>query len=368
MSRSYLSSTALLTLSYLLRTFRDKTALFFTFLFPLMFLLVFGALNTGGTVRFDVAIVNRSDTAFSQELARELENQSIFKLDSSITTLEQAREQMGRGYLDTVIELPAGFGAPNEAAVPSGTAVIYFEEASPQAGQTVAAIIQQQFTNLNRQLTGITAPLSIESRSAATNNLSNFDYVFAGLLGFTLLSIGIFGMAQSFPAEKKTGSFRRLQVAPVRPSQLILANGLSYLFTGIISVVLMTVAALLVFDFNMRGSYVSFCLFSMLGIITMFGFGLAIGAWAKNENQAAPLTNLMSFPLMFLSGVFFPRFLMPEWLQSVTYYLPLTPIIDGLRLITAEGKSLLDIGPQIGLTALWAVVIYLIAIRLFRWQ
>jgi ABC-2 type transport system permease protein len=106
----------------------------------------------------------------------------------------------------------------------------------------------------------------------------------------------------------------------------------------------------------------------MLGIITMFGFGLAIGAWAKNENQAAPLTNLMSFPLMFLSGVFFPRFLMPEWLQSVTYYLPLTPIIDGLRLITAEGKSLLDIGPQIGLTALWAVVIYLIAIRLFRWQ
>jgi ABC-2 type transport system permease protein len=95
---------------------------------------------------------------------------------------------------------------------------------------------------------------------------------------------------------------------------------------------------------------------------------LAIGGWAKNERQAAPLSNIIVFPMLFLSGTFFPRYLMPHWLQTVTNYLPLTPVIDGLRLLTTEGKSLLDIGPQIGLIAIWFVVIYAIAFRVFKWE
>jgi ABC-2 type transport system permease protein len=100
----------------------------------------------------------------------------------------------------------------------------------------------------------------------------------------------------------------------------------------------------------------------------LFGIGLAIGGWAKNESQAAPLANLITFPMMFLSGTFFPRFLMPEWLQSVSALLPLTPIIDGARMIITEGKTIFEIGPQIGLLAIWAVIIYVIAIRTFRWE
>jgi ABC-2 type transport system permease protein len=95
---------------------------------------------------------------------------------------------------------------------------------------------------------------------------------------------------------------------------------------------------------------------------------LAIGGWAKNERQAAPLANIVVFPMLFLSGTFFPRFLMPEWLQTLSNYLPLTPVIDGLRMIITEGKSLLEIGPQIALLAVWMVVIYIIAFRVFRWE
>jgi len=72
--------------------------------------------------------------------------------------------------------------------------------------------------------------------------------------------------------------------------------------------------------------------------------------------------------MLFLSGTFFPRFLMPHWLQTLSAYLPLTPVIDGLRLLITEGKHLVDIGPQIGLIGVWFVLIYLAAFRLFKWE
>jgi len=98
------------------------------------------------------------------------------------------------------------------------------------------------------------------------------------------------------------------------------------------------------------------------------GIGLAIGGWASNERQAAPLGNIVVLPMMILSGTFFPRYAMPDFLQRITDYLPLSPVIDGVRLIATEGKSLLDIGPQLLIVAVWMVVVYIIAFRVFRWE
>ena len=98
------------------------------------------------------------------------------------------------------------------------------------------------------------------------------------------------------------------------------------------------------------------------------GFGLLIGSLAKNEDQAAPLANLISFPMMFLSGSFFPRFMYPEWLQGVSSYVPLTPVIDGFRRIMTENASLISLLPEIGLIAAWMFIAYIIAIKFFTWE
>ena len=100
----------------------------------------------------------------------------------------------------------------------------------------------------------------------------------------------------------------------------------------------------------------------------MVGLGLLIGGWAKNENQSAPLSNLISFPMMFLSGAFFPAFLFPEWLRGVTQFIPMTSVVDGFRLIMTEQASLIEVLPQIGAVAAWVVVIYIVAVKLFRWE
>ena len=368
MNFRYIRTVIALTKAYTRRFFRDKTGLFFTFLFPLLFLFVFGYLNSGNSsLEFDVAIINNSESSFAEQFETQLDENDTFAVRDE-TAFEEARELMGRGELDSIIELPEGFGEPNEVGQPSGSVVVYFNEASPQSGQTVAAVMDQALEGINTELGQPAPPLSVEQRSTAVENLNAFDYVFSGLLGFTILSLGIFGLANQFPAEKKTGALRRLRASPISSGQLIFANMLYYMFVGLISLVLMFVIALTVFDFNMRGDWFQLAILAVISIVLMFGFGLAIGGWAKNENQSAALTQIVALPLLFLSGVFFPRFLMPDWLQTVTSFLPLTPVIDGFRLIMTEGATLLELGSQLGLIAIWIVVIYAIAIRVFRWE
>jgi ABC-2 type transport system permease protein len=367
--KAYLHTVFVLCKTLSLRFMRDKVAIFFTFLFPLLFLLVFGALNHGsGDVDFDVAIINRSESSFAKEFAEQSNDNKVLKLHQDVTSIDQAREMMGRGELDSIIELPADFGTPDASNIPRGNVVVYYEEASPQTGQTLAGIIEQSLDKTNQALTSHVDPLVVEVKSTKTAGLTSFDYVFAGLIGFTSMSLGIFGMANGFPVEKRSGRLRRLRATPLRASQLILATALEYLMIGAVSIAMMFVVGLLVFDFHMRGDYLSFAVFTLIGIFLMFGFGLAIGGWSKNENQSAPLSNLVAFPMMFLSGVFFPRFLMPDWLATITYYLPLTPIIDGTRYIITEGASIFDLGSELLIIGVWTIIIYAIAIKCFRWE
>lgn len=366
--RQYFQTIWTLCKTLTTRWVRDPVALFFTLVFPMIFLLIFGAMSRSSNVSFNIVVVNKSNTKFASEFAKQIESNKVFKIKDGVKNFDQAKEKMGRGELDSIIELPAGFGQLNEKGVPQGKTVVYYQEANPDTGQTVASVMQRVLDATNQKLVGVADPLIVESKATKTTNLSRFDYTLAGIVGFSIMSLAIFGMANGFPADKKTGSLRRMRATPLRASQLILATGLEYLLVGLVTVALMFTVATFLFDFNMRGNYLTLVVFAAIGIFCMFGFGMAIGGWAKNENQSAPLSNLVAFPMMFLSGVFFPTFLMPQWLQNISHYLPLTPIIEGIRLITTENANLLTLGPQLAVIAGWTVVIYTVAFRVFRWE
>jgi len=134
------------------------------------------------------------------------------------------------------------------------------------------------------------------------------------------------------------------------------------------SAAMMLVVGMSVFHFNMRGDWLLAVPFITLAALLMVGFGLLIGGWAKNENQSAPLGNLVAFPMMFLSGTFFPSFMFPEWLRTLSQFIPMTPVTDGLRLIMTEHASLGEVLPYAGAISLWMLVVYVAAIKLFRWE
>ncbi|HVU59788.1 MAG TPA: ABC transporter permease [Candidatus Saccharimonadales bacterium] len=354
------------------RVFRDRTALFWTFMFPLIFLFIFGGIfGKNQSVSFKLAIINHSSAPAAVQFVKSAEatSQKTLKVDKAITTLSAADEKMARGELDATIELPADFGTVRPGqTVPSGEAVVHYTQNNEQAAQTLVSVLQAEFQGMNAKLVKTETPFTVTSKQTNTRSLSQFDYTFTGLLGFSILGMGIFGPMNVFPELKKMGILRRLHTTPLRVWQYFLSTMLGQATVGLMTLALMFVVAIAVFHLKVVGNYIELAVFLIFGIVMILGIGLALGGWAKNERQVWPLANIIVFPMMFLSGTFFPRYAMPEWLQNITTYMPLTPVIDGARLIATEGKSLLDIGPQLGVMAVWLVIIYIIAFRVFRWE
>jgi ABC-2 type transport system permease protein len=352
------------------RFFRDKLAIFFTIIFPLIFLFVFGSLNgSNGDVSFKVALINQSDSAFSKQFSEQLSKQKIFKIDTEAKTLDEAKSRMSRSELDAAIVLPKGFGdADKNAKYPQGEAKVVYTQNNQQSATALVSVLDAQFKQINAKFVPQETPFKVSSEQLNERSLSPFDYTFAGLLGFAIIGMGIFGPVNVFPELKKQGILRRLSTTPLHVWQYFLATMIGQAIIGIVSLAVMFIVAITVFKLEVVGNYLELTAYLVLSIVMILGIGLALGGWAKNERQAAPLSNIVVFPMMFLSGTFFPRFLMPEWLQNLSAVLPLTPVIDGIRLIATEGKHLIDILPQIGQVSLWMIVIYFIAFRVFRWE
>ena len=352
------------------RFFRDKLAIFFTIGFPLIFLFVFGGLNSGNNdVSFNVALINQSNSTFAKDFTKSATDSDILKVDKEISTLDQAKEKMSRSELDAAIVLPEDFGTiKDKSKYPSGQANIIYTQNNQSSAQALSSVLEGQFKAINAKFAQAQTPFSVKSEQLNERSLSAFDYTFAGLLGFAIIGMGIFGPVNVFPELKKMGILRRLSTTPLKVWQYFLATMIGQAAIGLMSLAIMFAVAITIFDLNVVGNWIELALFLVLSIITILGIGLALGGWAKNERQAAPLSNIIVFPMLFLSGTFFPRFLMPEWIQNISAFLPLTPIIDGIRLIATEGKHFVDILPQIGLIGLWLIVIYAIAFRVFRWE
>lgn len=353
------------------RFFRDKTAIFFSVGFPLIFLFVFGNLNSGSntSLSFNVALINQSDSSFAKDFAKQAKDSDVLKVDEEITSLDEAKDKMTRSELDAAIVLPDNFGNVAEGQQhPSGEAKVIYTQNNQQSGAALTSILESQFNTINGELVATVEPFTVEGEQLNENSLSAFDYTFAGLLGFAIIGIGIFGPINVFPELKKMGILRRLSTTPLRVWQYFISTMIGQAVIGLVALAVMFAVAILAFDLHVVGNWFELVVFLILGIIMILGIGLALGGWAKNERQVAPLANAIVFPMMFLSGTFFPRFLMPEWLQNISAFLPLTPVIDGIRLIATEGAHLINILPQVGLVFGWMVVIYVVAFKVFRWE
>lgn len=355
------------------RLFRDKMAIFFVFLFPLIFLFIFGGIfGRESDISFNVALLNESNTEFAKTFADNTRESEIIEVKEDITSREEADEAMTQSQIDAILVIPEEFGTVTKGQrFPSGELEVIYSKSNEQSGQTLTSIMQGVFQGINEELVGEQhQPFTVNAQASGKEGLSSFDYLFPGLLGFTILGMGLFGPTNVFPRMKQRGVLRRYHTTSLKVWQFVLGNVVSNSVGALLAVAFMIIVALTVpfFNLNFQGNIFELALFIILGAGVIFGFGLAIGGWAKNENQAAPLSNLVSFPMMFLSGTFFPRFLMPEWLQAVSGFLPLTPFIDGVRLIMVEGQHLAGILPQIGMLAAWGVVIYFIAFKVFRWE
>lgn len=357
-----------LTVASMKMYFRNKTGVFFTLFIPVILIFVFGFLFQSNDFKTDIAITNYSQTELSQKFVQSLKEVKAFTVRE--VSEGEAADLLGRGQIDLQVIVPDTFGQPDPAtrSLKPATIQTYYNEGNPQVGQTTNLILSQIVAGFNAQVTQAPVVLSVESKGVKTNNLSQIDFFLPGVIAMSIMQLGIFAVAFAFVAYKTTGQLRRIQATPTRPMYFVVAQGTSRLIISVVQVLLLLALGMWIFDAHMIGSLLSFLFVAALGSAVFLGIGFAIAGWARDENQATPVAQLIQFPMLFLSGVFFPREGLPQWLESITRLLPLTFLVDALRKIATEGASLWALHSELLGLLVWGVIIYIIATLVFRWE
>ena len=347
---------------------RNRAAVFFSLFLPLIIMLIFGVLNFEGATEVALGITDEAGNEASAALIERLGDYDYLVISEGERDAELAA--LEKGDRDFVLVIPEGWTVP-----PPGSEtglVAYAASGDPAQMQVAQGLLQQSVAQaLYAPAGGGGGPTAIvppvEFESVESRDLGYIDFLVPGIVGMTIMQLGIFGVAFGFVQLKRTGALRRLFATPTSPSYFLSAQVLSRLIIGLVQVAILFGVGIW-FGLQMFGDYMTLLIVVVIGSAIFLALGFGIAGWAKNEDQAAPVANLVSLPMMFLSGVFFPRDAMPDFLAAITAFLPLTYVIEALRAIVNEGATMMQLGPELLGMAVWVVISFLIAVRLFRWE
>jgi len=350
----------------LLRAYaRDRTAVFFGFLFPLLFMVLFGVLNFGGSVSVDLGIVDEAKNDQSASLIATLSKIETFKIDNGERDAELAK--LKAGDRDLVLVIPNDFRmAPARAGSSVPALTLYRSSARPEQGAVGSAILNSLIDQMSFAVTQTAPVVSIKSEEVTGRNLKYVDFLTPGILGMTIMQLGISSVAFAFVAERTRGVIRRVMATPIPRRNYMAAHVLQRLILAVVQVLILLAVAVLAFKVTIVGGLGALLMVALLGAVVFLCLGFAVTGLLTTENQAAVATQIVTLPQMFLSGVFFSRDAVPAFLKPVADYLPLTFLNDALRAIATTGATLGDVSAQIIGLLVWAVVSFILAYRLFR--
>lgn len=350
------------------RIMRDPVAILILWGIPLILLVGFGALaNNQNNINLRLVLIDNSGSQTAGQIKQGIESVDIFEVDNEVKEIGQARELMFNSELDAIIEFPQGFASNNNSA-PGGNVNVYLDEQDTITSQIVMGILNNIIDGYNLQVTGVDMPVKISQQPVSVNEVEPIDNFYAMFVPMGMLMIGAMGLGIAMATDKKQNILRRLHVTPLKSSQIGSAYAIAYAFSAIILVTVMTAISILLFGMDNSGSWWALALFLALGIIMFIGIGLVIASVAKNTGQAEGISQVVFLVSLALGGIWFPVALMPAFLQSFVTYLPLTPLVDGIKFIMIEGRSLLDLGPQILVVLAWIVIAYSISFKTFKWE
>lgn len=194
------------------------------------------------------------------------------------------------------------------------------------------------------------------------------DWVLPGVLAMNIMFSSFWGVGWVIVRYRKNGVLRRLKATPLSPWEFLTAQVVSRLIVALTASLVVYLGAALLLDFPMRGSYLALALVYLAGSLCLISLGLIVASRLRTEEVADGLLNLVSWPMLLLSGVWFSMEGTSAAAQTFSRLLPLTHLVEGARLVMIDGASVLDVLPQIGLLGGLAVLFLSLAAWLFRWE
>jgi ABC-2 type transport system permease protein len=286
------------------------------------------------------------------------------------------------GELYGGVIIPSSFTSSVQNPNAQGTIELVTDQSNPQMSLTLESVLTQVIEMLgtqnatqnvsdyrvisHEQAFTIVKPYSVESGGVVPGDPSYFDFIAPGIMAMTVMMSVMTGLPHAISYEKEFGTLDGMMVAPINRMAIILGKTLAQTAMGLIQGLLVLALAILLFGVTIQGSFFLVLLLLILGVFSFVGLGIVITSFAKDEQTASMVLMTLMFPMMFLSGVFFPIQQMPEFMQYIAWSLPLTYATSALRKVMVLGADISSITTEITVLIVFGAVLLGIAVPLFK--
>ena len=360
-----------LTLAQLRLFARNRQVLFWTLAFPIFFMTMLGSfLGKGDTTSLSVVVIDQDQSAASSTLLTSMKQVSVLRIEQT-ENREDALKRLKNGDLQLVVTVPKGYEAAinaKSASLPGSKLQVSYDETSQVTNQIGLPLLSQIADEVSKQLVGYTPIVSIESKGVQSLNLKYIDFLGPGIVAMMIMNSNLNGVAGQIASWRERGILRRMQSTPLQPRSFIASQITARLLLNGVQAILVLLIGNLIFGTQVNGSWLLLLMFVVLGTLTFMSIGFIIAALAKTPESAGPIAGFISFPLLFLGGVFFPIKNMPDWLQPAVNTLPIAHLSTALRQVMNVGASLTDLWQEAALLGGWMLVAFIIASLSFKWE
>ena len=343
---------------------RSPIGAFFAFIFPVLLILLFGAIFTGiGTTKTPLPVQDLDGTGASRAFL-DLLNTSTYVSVQMVPSSANLTQYIHDHALDVALLIPAGFGEAAVAKRPMNLTL--YGDPSRSTFTQAQAVVSADLVQTNFVLNQARPVFGMETRSVASSEFGYIDYFLPGIVGMTVMTSSLFSMT-GIAAEYRTRRyFKLLATTPLGKGGWLTSKIAFYFVLMVASLAVTVVVGVAAWGMHFTLSWLMFPLV-LAGVVLFTSLGMLIGSVVKDPSSGIAVANAIGFPMMFLSGAFFQIEAMPAYLQSIARVLPLTYLNDGLRNTMVYGNTALALA-DLGLMAVLAVAMFFIAARLVSWK
>ncbi|CAN5595576.1 ABC transporter permease [soil metagenome] len=354
-----------ITKASLKATFRSPSAVIFSIGFPLIFILVFGFIGEGGGFSVNVALDKNSDTS-NPVYASITQVAGIHFVDKTDSLL---KEDLEKGNLTAFINIQKTIGNPAYIVNLKSS-----EAVKAQDLQILQSILDAVISSINNAVypnAESIAKVNKVVEKVPGRVYRQIDFILPGQLGFSLLGAGVFGVAFLFYNLRMQLVLKRFFATPITRTYIVIGEAISRVIFQMINAVIIITIGVIAFHFTMVDgiiTYIQLLLLCFIGLIVFMGYGFIVSNLAKNESVIPLFANVFTLPQLLLSGTFFPIDAFPKSVQFFCNLLPLTHFNNAMREISFEGATIFDVWKDVGVLLIWGVLLYAVAIKVFKWE
>jgi ABC-2 type transport system permease protein len=351
--------------------YREKTAVFFRVAFPVLLILVFGTIFMNqDNVRYDFYMQDLDQTDSSTELVKTLEineNFKIIMIDPNIDAAQYAR----KNKINLIVVIPKGYESSlmqrmGLEDLSASATIKYIYDPSSTSVDTKMQILNSVFAEINQRMSGKPTFIKPAVTSILSRDYRFIDFFVPGIIAMTVMTASLFGAVNVNAELRQKGVIKKLSTTPITHTDWILSNVLYQFLLSVISTISILLVSYTVFDVSLQLNF-WLPVFVVLDVFAFVGIGMILTRVAKEAESAAAAANAIMFPMMFLSGTFFPVEMMPGFLQKFSRILPLYYVNEGLRasMIFMDNMVALRCSVIIGV---FAAAVFVLGMMTTKWE